>query len=69
METIGDAYMVASGLPIRNCDKHVVEIPNMALSIPFAPHFFKVKVVFAGLYIIFIDLDYIVRVLVITPPV
>jgi class 3 adenylate cyclase len=29
--TIGDAYMVASGLPIRNRDRHAVEICNMAL--------------------------------------
>ncbi len=31
--TIGDAYMVASGVPIRNGDKHAEEICNMSLSL------------------------------------
>ncbi|XP_061165071.1 atrial natriuretic peptide receptor 1-like [Saccostrea echinata] len=33
VETIGDAYMVASGLPLRNGNEHVTEIAKMSVAI------------------------------------
>ena len=33
METVGDAYMVVSGLPLRNGNEHVVEIAKMSVAI------------------------------------
>ncbi|XP_007443714.1 retinal guanylyl cyclase 2, partial [Python bivittatus] len=43
VETIGDAYMVASGLPKRNGHRHAAEIANMALDILSSVGAFKVK--------------------------
>ncbi|XP_061105345.1 retinal guanylyl cyclase 2-like [Conger conger] len=43
VETIGDAYMVASGLPVPNGDRHAAEIANMALDILSAVGTFKMR--------------------------
>ncbi|KAK5893155.1 hypothetical protein CgunFtcFv8_006053 [Champsocephalus gunnari] len=43
VETIGDAYMVASGLPVCNDDRHAAEIANMALDILSAVGTFKMR--------------------------
>ncbi|XP_038614331.1 guanylate cyclase 2G-like [Tachyglossus aculeatus] len=42
VETIGDAYMVASGLPLRNGIKHVEEIATMSLHFLSAMIHFKI---------------------------
>lgn len=40
METIGDAYMVVGGLPLRNEHRHAEEIANMSLDLlQCATHF------------------------------
>ncbi|XP_061089883.1 retinal guanylyl cyclase 2 [Conger conger] len=43
VETIGDAYMVASGLPVPNENRHAAEIANMALDILSAVGTFKMR--------------------------
>ncbi|ELT90006.1 hypothetical protein CAPTEDRAFT_179119 [Capitella teleta] len=43
VETIGDAYMVVSGLPLRNGDNHAGEIASMSLHLLSAIKSFKIK--------------------------
>lgn len=43
METIGDAYMVVSGLPERNGDLHAREIARMSLSLLDAVLSFRIR--------------------------
>ncbi|XP_075168343.1 uncharacterized protein LOC142240526 [Haematobia irritans] len=42
VETIGDSYMVASGLPVENGNKHITEIATMALDLLDASSCFKI---------------------------
>ncbi|XP_023287196.1 retinal guanylyl cyclase 2-like [Seriola lalandi dorsalis] len=43
VETIGDAYMVASGVPNRNGNQHAAEVANMSLDILHSIGAFKIK--------------------------
>ncbi|XP_014663428.1 PREDICTED: atrial natriuretic peptide receptor 1-like [Priapulus caudatus] len=43
VETIGDAYMVVSGLPVRNGDNHSAEISRMALRLQNSVTKFKIR--------------------------
>ena len=43
VETIGDAYMVVSGLPLRNGDNHAGEIASMSLHLLRAIKSFKIR--------------------------
>ncbi|XP_030649132.1 retinal guanylyl cyclase 2-like [Chanos chanos] len=43
VETIGDAYMVGSGLPVPNGNRHAAEIANMSLDILSAVGTFKMR--------------------------
>ncbi|XP_052839651.1 LOW QUALITY PROTEIN: uncharacterized protein LOC128254553 [Drosophila gunungcola] len=42
VETIGDSYMVASGLPVKNGIKHISEIATMALDLLDASSVFRI---------------------------
>ena len=43
METIGDAYMVVSGLPVRNGNNHAREIARMSLRLLQAVASFRIR--------------------------
>jgi class 3 adenylate cyclase len=43
VETIGDAYMVVSGLPIRNGDNHAGEVASMSLHLLDAIQDFTIR--------------------------
>ena len=43
VETIGDAYMVVSGVPVRNGTRHAAEIANCSLDLLSCVSSFKIR--------------------------
>ena len=43
VETIGDAYMIVSGLPMRNGNNHAAEIARTAMALLNAVRTFKIR--------------------------
>jgi class 3 adenylate cyclase len=43
VETIGDAYMVVSGVPVRNGDNHAGEVASMSLELLRAIKNFQIR--------------------------
>ena len=50
METIGDAYMVASGVPVPNGNLHTMEVSMMSLDLLAKILTFEIQVVFVTFY-------------------
>ena len=50
METIGDAYMVASGVPVPNGNLHAMEVSMMSLDLLAKILTFEIQVVFVTFY-------------------
>ena len=42
VETIGDVYVIAGGLPVRIGDRHILEVANCALDLMNATYQLKV---------------------------
>ena len=50
VETINDSYMVASGLPERNGDRHAAEIANLCIEV--TTEFYKTKLYYDSVLIL-----------------
>ena len=50
METIGDAYMVASGVPVPNGNLHAMEVSMMSLDLLAKILTFEIQVAFVTFY-------------------